>query len=57
MHPIAFDIGPITVRWYGVMMAIAFIAGLWTASRRARRDGIPAEKILDMGITRRDVLE
>jgi phosphatidylglycerol---prolipoprotein diacylglyceryl transferase len=49
VHPIAFDIGPITVRWYGVMMAIAFIAGLWTASRRARRDNIPAEKILDIG--------
>jgi phosphatidylglycerol:prolipoprotein diacylglycerol transferase len=31
------------------MMAIAFIAGLWTASRRGLRDGIPAEKILDIG--------
>lgn len=30
-------------------MAIAFIAGLWTASRRAVRQGIPAEKILDIG--------
>ncbi len=49
MHPIAFELGPITVRWYGVMMAIAFIAGLWTASRRGLRDGIPAEKILDIG--------
>ena len=49
MHPIAFELGPITVRWYGVMMAIAFIAGLWTASRRGLRDGIPSEKILDIG--------
>jgi len=49
VHPIAFNLGPITVRWYGVMMAIAFIAGLWTASRRGLRDGIPAEKILDIG--------
>lgn len=31
------------------MMAIAFIAGLWTASRRGLRSGIPAEKILDIG--------
>lgn len=31
------------------MMAVAFIAGLWTASRRGLRDGIPAEKILDIG--------
>ena len=31
------------------MMALAFLAGLWTASRRARRDGITPEKILDIG--------
>ena len=31
------------------MMAIAFIAGLWTASRRGLREGIAAEKILDIG--------
>lgn len=41
--------GPLTIRWYGVMMAIAFIAGLWTASRRGLREGIAAEKILDIG--------
>jgi phosphatidylglycerol:prolipoprotein diacylglycerol transferase len=49
VQPIAFHLGPLTVRWYGVMMAIAFIAGLWTASRRGLRAGIPAEKILDIG--------
>ena len=49
MHPIAFQFGPLTVRWYGVMMAIAFIAGLWTASRRGLREGISAEKIMDIG--------
>lgn len=31
------------------MMAIAFFAGLWTASRRAIREGIPAEKVWDIG--------
>lgn len=30
-------------------MALAFLAGLWTASRRAQRDGITPEKILDIG--------
>jgi phosphatidylglycerol---prolipoprotein diacylglyceryl transferase len=49
VHPIAFELGPFTVRWYGVMMATAFIVGLWTASRRGLREGIPAEKILDIG--------
>ena len=49
MHPIAFHVGSFAVHSYGVMMAIAFIAGLWTASRRGLRSGIPAEKILDIG--------
>lgn len=31
------------------MMALAFIVGLWTASRRGLREGIPAEKIFDIG--------
>src|SRR2546426_111338 len=31
------------------MMALAFVIGLWTASRRGMREGIPAEKIIDLG--------
>src|SRR5437870_3141390 len=30
-------------------MAAAFLAGLWTASRRGLREGIPPETILDLG--------
>ena len=48
MHPIAFQLGPLTIHWYGVMIALAFLAGLWTATRRARRENIPAEKIADV---------
>jgi len=49
MHRIAFDIGNFHVHWYGVMIALAFLAGLWTASRRALREGIAPEKIIDLG--------
>src|SRR6266404_698202 len=31
------------------MMALAFLTGLWTASRRGRREGVPPERILDLG--------
>lgn len=31
------------------MIALAFVAGLWTASRRGVRDGIPRETVLDIG--------
>ncbi len=47
MHPIAFQLGPITIHSYGVMIALAFLAGLWTATLRARRENISAEKIAD----------
>jgi phosphatidylglycerol:prolipoprotein diacylglycerol transferase len=49
VHPIAFQLGSFSVHSYGVLMALAFLAGLWTASRRARRDGITPDKILDIG--------
>jgi phosphatidylglycerol---prolipoprotein diacylglyceryl transferase len=48
VHPIAFQLGPITIHWYGVMIAIAFLTGLWTATFRARHENIPAERIADV---------
>ena len=49
MHPIAFQLGPLSIHWYGVMVALGFLAGLWTAGRRGLRAGIAAEKIMDLG--------
>ena len=51
MHPVAFHLGSLTIHSYGVMIALAFLAGLWTVTLRARRD--PAlrnsgEKIADI---------
>jgi phosphatidylglycerol:prolipoprotein diacylglycerol transferase len=49
MHPIAFQFGRFTVTWFGVMVALAFLSGLWTASRRALLEGISPDKVLDLG--------
>lgn len=49
VHPIAFQFGRFTVTSYGVLVALGFIAGFWTASRRCSRDGFRAEQILDLG--------
>jgi len=49
MHKIAFHLGPFTVHWYGVLVAIGFLAGFWTAGRRAPRNGIKPETVLDLG--------
>jgi phosphatidylglycerol:prolipoprotein diacylglycerol transferase len=49
VHPIAFHLGRLPIHWYGVMVALGFMAGLWTASRRGLREGVAAEKVLDLG--------
>lgn len=49
MHPIAFQFGSLTITWYGVFVATAFLAGFWTASRRAPLSGFKAETVLDLG--------
>lgn len=48
MHPIAFHLGPVTVHWFGICIALAFLTGLWTATRRAPLAGIPGEQIADL---------
>ncbi len=50
MHPVALNLGGLTIHWYGVMVVAGFLAGLWTASRRGLREGIAAEAISDLGL-------
>lgn len=45
---IAFQIGPFVIRWYGILMALAIIVGLWLAYRRARREGLPADDFISV---------
>ncbi|MBW1692111.1 MAG: prolipoprotein diacylglyceryl transferase [Deltaproteobacteria bacterium] len=40
MNPILFKIGPVEIRWYGTMIALAYLVGLWLARREARRKGL-----------------
>ena len=48
MHPILFHLGSFPVHSYGVMMALAFVFGLWTATRARRREKISGETIADV---------
>lgn len=43
---VAVQLGPIVIRWYGVLMATAILVGLWLAHRQARRDGLAADDFL-----------
>lgn len=48
MHSIAFEIGGLTIYWYGILAALGFLAAFWTAAKRAPREGIAPEVILDL---------
>src|SRR6476660_5437996 len=50
MHPILFEIGNWPVYSYGVLLAIAYLAGLQLAVVRARRAGLDGAKVMDLGI-------
>ncbi len=50
MHPILFEIGGWPVYSYGVLLALAYLAGLQLAVVRARRAGLDGTKVMDLGI-------
>jgi phosphatidylglycerol---prolipoprotein diacylglyceryl transferase len=48
LHPILFELGPITLRSYGAFMALSFVVGILLALRLNRRAGRPDEAMLDL---------
>ena len=50
MHPRLFELGPVTVYTYGVLLAVAYLAGLQLATTRARSRGVDASRVMDLGI-------
>ena len=50
MYPELFEIGPVTVYTYGVLLAVSYLLGLQLARARARRWGVDADRALDLGI-------
>jgi len=56
MHPILFEIpkmlgiGPIEIRWYGVMVAVAFIVALHLGVWRGKKRGLNPDVLFDLGI-------
>jgi phosphatidylglycerol:prolipoprotein diacylglycerol transferase len=50
MYPRLLELGPITVYTYGVLLAAAYLFGLQLARVRAKKRGLDANRILDLGI-------
>ena len=50
MFPELFELGPITVYTYGVLLAVSYLLGLWMAVRRGTARGLDSNRVLDLGI-------
>ena len=48
MDPIAFEIGPIAVHWYGILIATAFVIGVLGTMRQARLQDIDDDLYLNL---------
>jgi phosphatidylglycerol:prolipoprotein diacylglycerol transferase len=44
---ILFEFGPITIRWYGLMIALGFLLATFVATRLAKRWGIDPDKVIN----------
>lgn len=50
INPVAFYIGSVPIYWYGIIIATAFIVGIFLACRRAEQVGIDYDHIINMVI-------
>jgi phosphatidylglycerol:prolipoprotein diacylglycerol transferase len=45
---VAFELGPITVYWYGVIIGLGALLGLWIAARESERRGLGKDTFVDV---------
>src|ERR687884_2012675 len=50
MFPELFRIGNFPINTYGVLLALAFLTALLVAARLGARDGLPRERVYDLGL-------
>jgi len=50
MYPRLFELGPISIFTYGVLLAAAYLVGLQFAVVRARTKGLDSNRVMDLGI-------
>ena len=50
MYPELFRIGNFPITTYGIFLALGMLLALFVASRLAAKDGLPRERIYDLGL-------
>jgi phosphatidylglycerol:prolipoprotein diacylglycerol transferase len=48
--PVLFQLGPLTIRWYGIMMAAGFGAASFAATKLAKKLDIDGEKVVNLAL-------
>ncbi|MDR4250808.1 MULTISPECIES: prolipoprotein diacylglyceryl transferase [Bacillus] len=48
IDPIAFQLGPLSVHWYGVIIGVGALLGLWLALRECEKRGINKDTFIDL---------
>ena len=48
MNPIAFSIGPVEIHWYGIIIAVAFLAAMAYALTQCKTFGVNPDRALDV---------
>ncbi len=48
MNPVILHIGPLALRWYGLMYVVAIVMGLWLIRRYTARKGIRGDQVYRM---------
>jgi len=50
VHSKLFQIGPLEIHSYGVMLALSFLIGIYFSMYRAKKEGIDPNKIIDLSV-------
>ncbi len=50
MYPLLFELGPLNIYSYGVILGGSYFLALWYALQRARRAGLNEQRIVDLGL-------
>ena len=50
LHSVLFKIGPVAVRTYGFLLALAFVLGIWLSAKRAKKQGMDINWLPDLSL-------
>lgn len=50
IDPVAIEFGPISIRWYGLILTTAIMIAIWLAYREAPHRGLDPEFVPDLGL-------